>query len=386
MRHPEEKPGRTALQIALIYVVLSAIWILFSDLLLIGVSDPELFGTLSIVKGWFFVLVTGVLLYLMVQRTISRILHAEARMALIFNSVNDAIALFYLEGGRPGNFISANRTAIEQLGYTSEELSNMTPLDLIKPELRDEALGAVRELCRTGSAVTETCVLAKDGREIPVEINVKTVRVEGRVMGAAVVRNVAERKRAERERREQAVEAERDKRRFYRETIMAVTGGRFELADPADAKDWIRDPELALHISGPQELANARHEVLEYCRKVGMSEDSVYEFELAVGESLGNAVKHAGEGWLYAGVRDGSIWVAVVDHGKGIDTFMIPKVALLTGFTTKASMGLGYTLILRVCDHVKLATGPEGTTVVMEKSLKPISELEDRLSVFTGIE
>lgn len=386
MRHPAEKRDRSALRITLIYAVASALWILFSDRLLFGIDDPDLLATLSIIKGWFFVLVTSILLYMLVRQAIQRIWHTEARSALVFDSVSDMIALFYVRDGRPGHFIDANEAACRLLGYSRDELLGMTPLDLVKPELRGEAWSTLDELWKTGRVLIETCLTAKDGRDIPAEISSRTVAVGGRTMAATVVRDITARKAIELERREEAVAAERDKRRFYRETILAVTGGKFELADPSDAEGWIRNPDLAIHVPGSQAMADARHQVLEYCRRSGMEQVSAEEFELAVGEALGNAVKHTDEGWVYTGREGQSVWVAIVDRGKGIDTFIIPNVALLAGFTTKASMGLGYTLILRTCDHVKLATGPSGTTVVMQKQLKPDSELEDRLAVFAGIE
>ncbi len=386
MEYSVEKRDASAVRITLIYIVVSALWIFLSDLLLLGVRNPRLLVSLSIVKGLAFVLITAALLYMLVKRAIKRILHTEAQVALVFDGVNDAILLFYLEDGHPGRFIAANQAAVERLGYTLSQLKKMEPTELIAPDLRDEHRDAIRELWERGRVVYETCQVAKDGSEIPVEISSRTVKVGKRVMGVAIARDITERKRVETERREQAVEVERDKRRFYRETILAVTGGKFEITDPADARDWVRDPDISIHVSASYDLAEARHEAMGYCSQAGMQENSLREFELALGEALSNAVKHAGEGWLYVGRKEGSIWTAVVDRGKGIDTFIIPKVALLAGFTTRASMGLGYTLILRVCDHVKLATGPEGTTVVMEKLLKPLSEFDRQLSVFTEVE
>jgi len=386
MRYPAEKRDYSAVRIALVYALVATLWIFLSDLLLSGVTNARLLISLSVVKGLGFVLITAGLLYVLVQRAINRILHTEAQVALIFDSVNDAILLFYLEDGRPGRFIAGNQAAVERLGYTPAQFRRMQPTDLIAPDLQVEARTAIRELWDKGDVVYETCQIAKDGREIPVEISSRTVKVGDKVMGVAIARDIAERKRAETERREQAVEAERDKRRFYRETILAVTEGKFEIADPADVRDWIRDPEISIDVSASYDMAEARHAVTTYCREAGMDENSIREFELALGEALGNAVKHAGEGRLHVGKSDDSVWVAVVDHGKGIDTFILPKVALLAGFTTKASLGLGYTLILRVCDHVKLATGPEGTTVVIEKLVKPESEFDRRLSSFTGVE
>lgn len=386
MGYSVEERDTSAVRITLIYVLVATVWIFFSDLLLVGIKNPRLLLSLSVVKGMGFVLVTAALLYMLVKRAINRILHTEAQAALVFDGVNDAILLFYLENGHPGRFIAANQAAVERLGYTLSQLKKMEPTELIAPDLRDEHRDAIRELWERGRVVYETCQVAKDGTEIPVEISSRTVKIGYRVMGVAIARDITERKRVERERREQAVEVERDKRRFYRETILAVTGGKFEITDPADARDWIQDPDISVHASASYDLADARHEAMEYCSQAGMEESSMREFELALGESLSNAVKHAGEGWLYVGRKEDSVWTAVVDRGNGIDTFIIPKVALLAGFSTRASMGLGYTLILRVCDNVKLATGPEGTTVVMEKLLKPLSEFDRQLSVYTEVE
>jgi len=66
----------------------------------------------------------------------------------------------------------------------------------------------------------------------------------------------------------------------------------------------------------------------------------------------------------------------VVDHGKGMDTFTIPRIALVPGFTTKASMGLGFTIMLDSADLLRLATGAEGTTVWLQKSLQESPVLE----------
>lgn len=375
-----------ALRIALIYAVVSAAWILFSDLLIAGFADRRLYERLSIIKGWFFVVVTAGLLYMLVQRTIRRIVKAEAQTSLILNSVGDGVFIFHMEDGVPGKFVEANEAAIERLGYSIGELRTITPFDLVPPELREEVSMAARDLLDTGAVVLETCMVSRDGRPIPVEVSARTVRVDDTVMAVVVARDIAERKREEERRREEAVAAERDKRRFYRETITAVTGGKFELADSAEAEGWIRDPEVSIQLSGSDEIADARHDLIEYCRASGMVDSSADEFELAVGEALGNAIKHVGEAWAFAGTDDDRAWVAVADHGKGIDTFMIPKVVILPGFSTEASLGLGYTLILRVCDHVKLATGPEGTTVVMEKMLTPPSAIDRDLAVFAGIE
>jgi PAS domain S-box-containing protein len=58
------KVGRLAFKVALIYVIVAGCWILFSDrLMAMLISDPEKRIHFSIIKGWSFVLATGILLY-----------------------------------------------------------------------------------------------------------------------------------------------------------------------------------------------------------------------------------------------------------------------------------------------------------------------------------
>ena len=59
--------------IAAIYAIIGALWILFSDRILVEfVRDPERIALLSTYKGWGYVLVTAVLLFLMIRHYLIR--------------------------------------------------------------------------------------------------------------------------------------------------------------------------------------------------------------------------------------------------------------------------------------------------------------------------
>jgi hypothetical protein len=60
----------------------------------------------------------------------------------------------------------------------------------------------------------------------------------------------------------------------------------------------------------------------------------------------------------------------VTDSGPGISALILPHATLQRGYSTKVSLGLGYSIILEVADKVLLATGPDGTSVVLIKSLR----------------
>ena len=57
----------------------------------------------------------------------------------------------------------------------------------------------------------------------------------------------------------------------------------------------------------------------------------------------------------------------------------LPASILLPGFSTKVSLGMGYTLMLKLVDRVRLSTGPEGTIVQLEKSFRPAPTDEEAL-------
>ncbi|MDF1614807.1 putative bifunctional diguanylate cyclase/phosphodiesterase [Desulfurivibrio dismutans] len=60
---------RYALRLAVIYAILGALWIFFSDRLLVTMAlEPEVFTLLQTYKGWLYVLLTAVLIFLLILK------------------------------------------------------------------------------------------------------------------------------------------------------------------------------------------------------------------------------------------------------------------------------------------------------------------------------
>ena len=56
-------------RIVLLYLVVGALWIFFSDLLVAAlVQDPVWILRLQNIKGWLFILITATLLFVMIRR------------------------------------------------------------------------------------------------------------------------------------------------------------------------------------------------------------------------------------------------------------------------------------------------------------------------------
>ncbi|MDH3347729.1 MAG: PAS domain S-box protein [Desulfobulbaceae bacterium] len=95
-------------------------------------------------------------------------------------------------------FSYVNQGAVNQTGFTQEELSNMTPLD-IKPEFTEKDFRHLLEPLHDGSKksdIFQTEHQHKNGTRIPVEILLQFVRPPGEENGCflAIVRDITERK------------------------------------------------------------------------------------------------------------------------------------------------------------------------------------------------
>ena len=216
-------------------------------------------------------------------------------------------------------------------------------------------------------------------------------RVDERTAALAETNTALQREMTEREQasqaletaQEQLLEAEREKKRFYREVIRAVTEDRFHLLDAAElAVEGERVLEMAL--TGAGAYARLRREVGEIARSAGMSEDQANDLVLAAGEAATNAIKHAKGIRCAVYLCDDRIAVRVSDRGPGISPEALPASVLKPGFSTTVSLGMGYTLMLAMVNRVYLATGPEGTTVLLEKWLRP--EQHEEMPLLAALE
>lgn len=58
----------------------------------------------------------------------------------------------------------------------------------------------------------------------------------------------------------------------------------------------------------------------------------------------------------------------------------LPSVAFRRAYSTKASLGMGYSIMMDVADRITLSTGSGGATVILTKLIaeeKPCLSLED---------
>lgn len=122
------------------------------------------------------------------------------RFHALFNNVSDAVFMCELDrNNTPGLFIEINNIARDSLGYSREELLQMTPrqIDLLFNNA-DVPHPALASLGTDDQALVETMFLTKHGREIPFEMNLQKLRLDDQDVLVCVARNIAERKQSQR--------------------------------------------------------------------------------------------------------------------------------------------------------------------------------------------
>ena len=254
-----------------------------------------------------------------------------------------------------------------------EDIIGKPTLDFISPEHREIAQARMASMIK-GSAESvprmEEKFLRLDGTSFDVEVAATRITYEGEPAILAIIRDITERKRAEEQRIVLERQLEAQKRQFYRDTILSVTDGKLDICEPREANAYVARAQLKIGVRSPAEVSGARHEVERFCGGLGVSGERLERFMIGVGEAIANAVKHANGGRVYAGRIDDSVWVGVADRGPGISSLILPKATLLRGFSTKPSLGLGYTIMLDVADRILLKTGERGTTVILVQAVE----------------
>jgi len=124
----------------------------------------------------------------------------EEKYRMLFTFASDFIFMYELEKKekKVGRFIEANQYTIDKLGYSIEELREMTPVDLIAADIWNENTEEVAELAASDSKF-ERIWESKDGNIIDVEISVHAFNIKNKVVAIGVARDISDRKRAEEE-------------------------------------------------------------------------------------------------------------------------------------------------------------------------------------------
>ena len=201
---------RGAFRIVVAYAVFAGLWILLSDRIAgLLFRDHEALVQASMAKGWFFVAVTSVLLYVLVRRLLGQLdaVHRRelalareqqripAMLAALADNTDDAIFVKDLEG----RYLLFNQAAARFVGKTVDEVLGQDDRALFPHEQAEMLMAIGRRVIATEQIETnEEAVATVGGQRVFLATKGPIRDAEGKVFGIfGVSTDITERKRAE---------------------------------------------------------------------------------------------------------------------------------------------------------------------------------------------
>ena len=197
------KSLRQPAKVASTYVLVAGAWILFSDrLLFLLVSDPSQRVLFSVIKGWGFVGVTGVWLYVILRRWARTVEENERSAGQLRGSEEKFSRLFHsnpaatsLSTKREGRYVDVNARFLSLLERSREEVVGHTSFDVnlwADPRQRAALIARLEE---TGTLSNfEFEVRTKTGQIRQVLWSGETVVVGGEVCLVGSMQDITEHK------------------------------------------------------------------------------------------------------------------------------------------------------------------------------------------------
>jgi PAS domain S-box-containing protein/putative nucleotidyltransferase with HDIG domain len=169
---------------------------------------------------------------------------------------NDIIILWDQER----RIVEVNDRAVEVYGYSREEFSKLPFNGLVTEKDIKNLNKRVKSVESQGSSLSEGLHIRKDGRVFPVEVSSRAIEIEGEKYVQAIIRDISERKIAEKERQN-----------HYDELKKTLEGTINAIAHISE----VRDPYTSGHQREVSRLAT------EIAKEMGLTEEQVETIRIA---------------------------------------------------------------------------------------------------------
>lgn len=176
---------KAALRIAFLYAILSGLYIIISDAMVIEVAkgDPNLLARWQQVKGLSFITMSAVIIFFLVLHYVRSRDRAEARLRELRESFEKLFERTpvptYACDSVTREFLAVNEAAIQEYGYSREEFQQLTIEKIHPPEDQERVLA---HLARVAHALHSGRWRhqRRDGTIFPVEMMVHSIALGGR--------------------------------------------------------------------------------------------------------------------------------------------------------------------------------------------------------------
>lgn len=179
LKTKSEYPRLIPSKIVAVYVIVSGLWIFFSDALLEAlVSDPHLMSRIATLKGWLFILVTSALLFVLIRRYVCYFRDTNERIAQHqeqlreserrFSELMERVHMIALMLDTKGNITFCNDYLLGLTGWSRAELMGRNWFDIFLPAGIKDKVTAVFEQGIANGDLTyhyENKILTRNGGE-----------------------------------------------------------------------------------------------------------------------------------------------------------------------------------------------------------------------------
>lgn len=164
-----------------------------------------------------------------------------------------------------------------------------------------------------------------------------------------------------------------DKWDIYRDVLYAATQKKFSLIKPEEVEQYRSGDVLCEGIIKTRmDIPTCRNLAKESLQERGVSSAMMMSWLLVLSEAITNIIKHAEEGKMtIIDDRDkNEIRFIIEDCGPGFSLHDLPNQVLLEGYSTKKSLGQGFTLMMKIAEKILLSTTSKGSTIILNFKLE----------------
>ncbi|WP_053215784.1 ATP-binding protein [Niallia circulans] len=169
--------------------------------------------------------------------------------------------------------------------------------------------------------------------------------------------------------KEQAAQSKDDNEwKVYRDVMFAATQGQFLLITKDEINQYKSGTILCDgRIKERSDIPLCRNLAKEILEQRGYEKTKFMSWLLVLSEAMTNTIKHAEEGkmTIFHDKEENEIRFVIEDKGPGFDLKDLPKTTLLAGYSTKKSLGQGFTLMMKLTKQVLLFTSSKGSTLIL---------------------
>ncbi|BDH60732.1 hypothetical protein MTP04_08620 [Lysinibacillus sp. PLM2] len=153
---------------------------------------------------------------------------------------------------------------------------------------------------------------------------------------------------------------------IYKDVLQAASDRKFLLIKDEDLEPYMNERVLLnAAVVVKEDIPLVRNMAKDKLLEEGVPSNKVASYILLISEAITNIIKHAKDGRLLITKNDKSLNILIEDHGPGFPLKILPYTVLMPGYSTKRSLGQGFTLMLKLSTRVLLKTSSSGSTIVL---------------------